>query len=158
MKFDSVDKLYEAYKEREEGDKEKERLYGVLMNVIFAVQAERIRRQLDRAQKMLFGFGFVAALGIFVFVWAANPPAAEDTSRPDSELSQLSKRIKAQQRDIDSLSHDIHDLDQKVEDQQKDVSSISRRVNSLAKRTDSLSNAVRPLQTIEAIRRALQER
>jgi hypothetical protein len=135
--YNSVEELYSHYKQCKKEDKERKRLYQVLMNLIFAVQAERIRRQLDRAQKVMFGLGLFAALGIFVFVWAANPPTAEDAARPDSGQSQLSKRVANQQRVIDSLSSRIDTLDQKVEDQQREISSLSSRVDTLDQEVSS---------------------
>ncbi|MDQ5828996.1 MAG: hypothetical protein M3324_03770 [Actinomycetota bacterium] len=145
-------------KSSKEQDSKRKRLEQIIQHLIYAVQADRISRQLDHAQKVIFRWwGIFAIAGIALFAWAANPPTA-DTARLDSELSQLSKRIDDQQRDIDSLSSQIDTLNQKVEDQQRDVSSLSSRVDTLTQETDSLTRAVTSLQRSEAIRRALQNR
>lgn len=50
-------------------------LGGVISQLLSAVAADRVHRQFKRTVWVMFVAGFVAAAGIILFVWAANPPA-----------------------------------------------------------------------------------
>lgn len=114
----------ERWDEARQKDNERKVLGRVRSNLLFAVRAERIRRQLDRAVKIMFRWGILAAVGIILFVWAANPPA-------DSEQSQLTERIEDQQRDINSLSARVDAIDQKTDVSTEAVRSLQSEAGKL---------------------------
>ncbi len=108
--------LIEENRWKEAREKENRKLYldALISQLIYAVRYDKTRRNYDSAVRRMMIGGAVAAVGIFVFAWAANPGSNEAEST-NPKLAQLSNRVQDQQEEINSLSNRIDSLDRKTE-------------------------------------------
>lgn len=81
------DKRWDEAREKEDRVKY---LGGIMSQLLYAVRYDRVYRRFQWAVRVMFICGFLAAAGIVIFVWAANP---EDQEEDSSEANQASLSV-----------------------------------------------------------------